>query len=85
MTFGSKIKVLDRKFKFLKFSKGWINKNDVKPISYREIDPFKKISIYKIKYKIQMGARDKSFLKKGIFWKGPVARLLCVNTNIFKF
>ena len=52
MTFGSKIKVLDRKFKFLKFSKGWINKNDVKPISYREIDPFKKISIYKnIKYK----------------------------------
>ena len=50
--FGSKIKVLDKKNKFLKFSKGWINQNDVKLISYVEKNPFKKINIFKnIKYK----------------------------------
>ena len=50
--FGSKIKVLGEKNKFLKFSKGWINKNDVKPISFKEKNPFKKIFIFKnIKYK----------------------------------
>ena len=38
--------------KFLKFSKGWINKNDVKPVSYKEKNLFKKITIFKnIKYK----------------------------------
>ncbi len=46
LTFGSKIKVLEKKSKFLKFHKGWINSNDVKPISYRENNPFKKISIF---------------------------------------
>ena len=36
----------------LKFSKGWIKKNDVKPISYKEKDLFRKITIFKnIKYK----------------------------------
>ena len=50
--FGSKIKVIENKKKFLKFSKGWINKNDVKPISFKEKNPFKKIFIFKnIKYK----------------------------------
>ena len=50
--FGSKIKALERKNKFLKFSKGWINKNDVKLISHVEKNPFKKITIFKnIKYK----------------------------------
>ena len=50
--FGSKIKVLEKKNNLLKFSKGWINKNDVKLISYVEKDPFKKINIFKnVKYK----------------------------------
>ena len=52
ISFGSKIKVVENKKNFLKFSKGWINKNDVKPISYKEKNPFRKISIFKnIKYK----------------------------------
>ena len=52
ITFGSKIKVIDDNSKFLKFAKGWIKKNDVKPISYKEKDLFKKITIFKnIKYK----------------------------------
>ena len=32
ITFGSKIKVLEKKSNLLKFSKGWIDKNDVKSI-----------------------------------------------------
>ena len=37
---------------FFRFSKGWISKKDVKPISYKERNPFRKISIFKkIKYK----------------------------------
>ena len=52
ISFGSKIKVLENRKNFLKFSKGWIQKNDVKPISYKEKNPFRKISIFKnIKYK----------------------------------
>ena len=52
ISFGSKIKVIENKKNFLKFSKGWINKNDVKPISYKEKNPFRKIYIFKnIKYK----------------------------------
>ena len=52
ISFGSKIKVIDNKTRFFKFSKGWINKNDVKPISYKEKKPFRKVSIFKnIKYK----------------------------------
>ena len=40
------------KARFFRFSKGWISKNDVKPISYKDKDPFRKISIFKnIKYK----------------------------------
>ena len=51
ITFGSKIRVINSKSKFLKFSKGWINKKDVKHISYREKNPFKKIAIFKnVKY-----------------------------------
>ena len=50
--YGSKIKVLEKKNNFLKFSKGWIHKNDIKPISYVEKNPFKKVGIFKrIKYK----------------------------------
>ena len=52
ITFGSKIKVTGNKAKFLKFSKGWIGKKNVKPISYKEKNPFRKINIFKnIKYK----------------------------------
>ena len=50
--FGSKIKVEKNNSKFLKFSKGWISKSDVKPIAFKERNPFKKISIFKnVKYK----------------------------------
>ncbi len=52
ISFGSKIKVINSKANFFKFSKGWISKNDVKPISFKEKDPFRKVSIFKnIKYK----------------------------------
>ena len=52
ITFGSKIRVVDANSRFLKFSNGWIKKGDVKPISYREKDPFRKITSFKnIRYK----------------------------------
>ena len=52
ITFGSKIKVTDNNSKFLKFANGWIKKDDVEPLSYKEKDPFKKIISFKnIKYK----------------------------------
>ena len=52
ISFGSKIRVIHSKSKFFKFSKGWIKKKDVKPIAYKENNPFRKISIFKnIRYK----------------------------------
>ena len=52
ISFGSKIKVVEAKKNFFKFSNGWISKNDVKPIFYKEKNPFRKISIFKnTKYK----------------------------------
>ena len=52
LTFNSKIKVIDKKYNFLKFTNGWINKNDVKYIDYKEKNLFKKINIFKdTKYK----------------------------------
>ena len=52
LTFGSKIKVLDKKANFLKFEKGWISSKDVKPLSYKEKNFFNKINIFRnIKYK----------------------------------
>ena len=52
LTFGSKIKILDKKANFLKFEKGWINSKDVKPLSYKDKNLFNKINIFKnIKYK----------------------------------
>ena len=52
LSFGSKIKVTENKGKFLKFSKGWVRKNDVKKNSFKEKNPFKKITMFKnIKYK----------------------------------
>ena len=52
ITFGSKISVVDTNSAFLRFANGWIKKDDVKPISYKEKDPFKKIISFKnIRYK----------------------------------
>ena len=51
-TFGSKIKVIKNNSKFLKFANGWLKKSDVKPVSYKEKKPFRKITSFKnIKYK----------------------------------
>ncbi len=52
ITFGSKIKVIASSPKFLKFANGWVKKSDVKPVSYKEKDLFKKITSFKnVKYK----------------------------------
>ena len=52
ISFGSKIKVIDKKKDFFKFSKGWINKSDVRAVSFKEKNPFRKITIFKnTKYK----------------------------------
>ena len=52
ISFGSKISVVDSNSAFLKFANGWIKKGDVKPISFREKDPFRKITSFKnIRYK----------------------------------
>ena len=52
LTFGSKIKVVDKKNRFYKFAKGWIDKKDVSLISFKEKNYFKKINIFKnIRYK----------------------------------
>ncbi len=52
LTFGSKIKVTGEKAKFLKFDKGWVNKKNVKPLSFRVKNPFEQISIFKnVRYK----------------------------------
>ena len=52
ITFGSKISVVDSNSAFLKFANGWIKKNDVKPILYKEKDPFRNITSFKnIRYK----------------------------------
>ena len=52
ITFGSKIRVIDQNSKSFKFAEGWISKRDVKPISFKEKDPFRKITYFKnIRYK----------------------------------
>ena len=52
LSFGSKIKVTSKNSNFLQFEKGWINKNDVKLLNYKEKNPFKKITIFNdVKYK----------------------------------
>ena len=52
LSFGSKIKVLDKKGKFLKFSNGWVANKDVNPVLHRENNIFRKIKIFKnTKYK----------------------------------
>jgi len=52
ITFGSKIRVIEKKSKFFKFENGWIKRENVKPISYKEKNPFRKITSFKnIRYK----------------------------------
>jgi len=52
ISFGSKIKVTKSTGKYFKFSKGWLLKNDVKPVAYKEKNPFRKVTMFKnIKYK----------------------------------
>ena len=52
ISFGSKIKITDSNFKYFKFSKGWVLKNEVKPVAYKEKNPFRKVTMFKnIKYK----------------------------------
>ena len=77
LSFGSKIKITNSKKNFCKFFKGWINKNDIKPISFKQKNPFKKITLFRnIKYKWG----GKSF--KGIDCSGLVQICLSFN-NIF--
>ena len=52
LTFGSKIKTLEKNGNFVKFNKGWINQEDIRNINYKEKDCFRKIKIFKnIRYK----------------------------------
>ena len=52
LTFGSKVKTLEKKSTFFKFHNGWIEQNDIKPISYKEKNFFNKIKLFNnIKYK----------------------------------
>ena len=44
ISFSSKIKVTEKNAKYFKFQNGWIKKNDVKPISYKEKNPVVKIT-----------------------------------------
>ena len=74
LPFGSKIKITNSKKNFYKFCKGWIGKNDIKPITFKQKDLFKKITLFKnIKYKWG----GKSF--KGIDCSGLVQ--VCLNFN----
>ena len=74
LSFNSKLKVTKNKNKYFKFAKGWINKNQVKHISYKEKNLFKRISIFKnIRYKWG----GKSF--KGIDCSALVQ--ICLNFN----
>jgi len=52
ISFASKIKVTGKNLRYFKFQNGWIKKSDVKPVSYKEKNPFRKITSFKkIKYK----------------------------------
>ena len=74
LSFGSKIKLTSKKFKFYKFAQGWISKKDVVNISFREKNFLKKINIFKnIKYKWG----GKSF--KGIDCSALIQ--VCLNFN----
>jgi len=74
LSYGSKIKVTNKKIKFYKFDKGWVLKKDTNIISYKEKNPFRKIIIFKnTKYKWG----GKSF--KGIDCSALIQ--VCLNFN----
>ena len=52
LPFGSKIRIMNSKKNFYKFLDGWINKKDIRPISFKQKNPFKNITLFRnIKYK----------------------------------
>ncbi len=52
LPFGSKIKIYEKSSKFFKLNKGWIEKDDVKPLSFKDKDLFSRAKYFKnIKYK----------------------------------
>ena len=52
LSFGSKIKVTDKKGIFYKFDKCWLKKKDLKKISFKQKNIFKNISMFEnVKYK----------------------------------
>ena len=52
LSFNWRIKVIKKKNKFLKCAKGWVSRDQVKPINYKEKNLFKNINIFKgVKYK----------------------------------
>ena len=52
LSFGSKIKVIDKKKKFYKFDNLWIKKNDVKKINFKTKNIFRNINKFiNVKYK----------------------------------
>ena len=52
LSFGSRIKVVEKKGKFYKFDKLWIKKDDLKEINYKTKDTFKNIRKFiNVKYK----------------------------------
>ena len=52
LSFNSKLRITDSENGLLKFTDGWISKNQVKSINFIEKNPFKRIGIFKnIKYK----------------------------------
>ena len=74
LPFNSKIKAMEAKNKFLKFSGGWIHRDKLKPINYKDDDLFKRINFFRnIKYKWG----GKSFL--GIDCSALVQ--ICLNFN----
>ncbi len=74
LPFGSKIRIMNSKKNFYKFLDGWINKKDIRPISFKQKNPFKNITLFRnIKYKWG----GKSF--KGIDCSGLVQ--ICLNFN----
>jgi gamma-D-glutamyl-L-lysine dipeptidyl-peptidase len=74
LSFNSKIKIFRKKNGYFKFTKGWVNLNQVKPINFTEKNPLKRVNLFKnIKYKWG----GKSF--KGIDCSALVQ--ICLNFN----
>ena len=74
LSFGSKIKVVEKKGKYYKFDSFWINKKDVKKINLTNKDPFHYINKFK-KIKYRWGGKHYS----GIDCSGLIQ--LCLNYN----